>query len=220
MAKRVPIAATCSECPERLVDKNGNPKPAGTKTCSPRCRNIRARRLKRQRSESGSKSKFDAEVQVIAAAVRDEVKDAAHDVMVEELRPIVREAMTKDVLLGIDSLIKLQPKAVEKLKQQIESADETISQRAVTLLLKYTMGNPSVAPPPTEKAPAAMQVFFEMPRPGDTTVESSQPEDAETLRECLDCHEFKPDGEFVAASDRCTDCFAALRSKVDARFSG
>lgn len=215
-------AGRCSECGEKLVYPDGTPKPAGTKTCSPAHRNKRARRIKAEKLKGSRKSKYDVEHQEMAAATRGQAVDVAHEVMKEELRPVVREAMTTDVLHGIDSLIKLTPRAIELLQQQMESNDEVIAQRAVTLLLKYTMGNPSVAPPPTEKAPAPMSVVFNIPRPGDTTSESIEPlapSDAEELRECGDCHEYKPDGAFVASSDRCAECFEKLRGRVGERFA-
>ena len=224
MAKRVKAAGPCSECGELLVDSVGRPKPAGTKTCSPKCRQKRARRIKRAQVAAGAQSKYDVEHQGMAAAVREQVADVTHEVLKEELRPLVREAMTEDVLLNISTLIGLSPKAIAKLEEQMDSEDETISQRAVTLLLKYTMGNPSVAPPPSVQAPAPMSVVFNIPRPGDTTAESSdavtlQPGEADELRECTDCHEEKPDHEFVASSDRCVECFNELRGKVDERFA-
>lgn len=212
-------AGRCSECGAKLVNEDGSPRPAGTKTCSSSCRQKRARRLKRAQIKAGAASKFEPEHQEMAAATRGEAVDVAHEVMKEELRPVVREAMTADVLAGIDSLIKSQPRAIELLQQQMESSDETIAQRAVTLLLKYTMGNPSVAPPPTEKAPAPMTVTFNIPRPGDITSGSIEAGDAEELRDCTDCGLSKPDSEMVGGSDRCQECFSAMQAKVEERLA-
>ena len=217
-------AGKCSECGERLVypeghEKAGLPKPAGTKTCSAAHRNQRARRIKRAQASAAKSSPYAPEHQDLAAAVRGETQDVAHEVMVEELRPVVREAMTADVLGGIDSLIKLTPRAIQLLEEQMESSDETIAQRAVTLLLKYTMGNPSVAPPPAQQAPAPMSVTFNIPRPGDTTPESSATGDAEELRQCTDCSQHKSESEFVGSSSRCQECFEKLQATLEERFA-
>lgn len=215
-------AGRCSECGEKLLDSVGRPKPAGTKTCSKPCRQKRARRLKQQKVEQGKQSKYEPEHQEMAAAVRGEMKDAAHEAAVDEFRPLVREAMTADVLAGINTLIGSTPRAIQLLQDQMESSDEVIAQRAVTLLLKYTMGNPSVAPAPTVQAPSAMSVTFNIPRPGDTTSESSvtlESSEPEELRECQDCHTHKGGSEFVASSDRCKECFESLRDTVTQRFT-
>lgn len=209
-------AGICSECPNRLEGK-----PAGTKTCSPKCRSKRARRIKRQRAENArDRATLPPGMAEVSQVVTKGVKDAAHDVLKEELRPLVREQMTADVLGGIGDLITMTPRAIELLKGQMESADEVIAQRAVTLLLKYTLGNPSVAPPPTAVQPGGLNVFLGVPRPGDSIATSNEPVEGEAveLRECQDCHEFKPLHEFVAGSERCQKCFDGLGSLLKERF--
>ena len=208
----------CSECGEPLVfpadhPRAGQPKPPGTKTCSDAHRQARARRLKRRKSRTLA----DPEVRDMAATVRGELPDVAHEVMKEELAPLVREQMTDEVLQSIDRLIKLTPSAIDCLQQDLASADETIRQRAYTLLLKYTMGNPSVAPPPKEQAPAAMSVVFNVPRPGDVPL-PAEPAESVELRECLDCRATKPAGEFVGSSPKCQACFDGLQAKLTERF--
>jgi hypothetical protein len=214
----------CSECEELLVYPDGTPKPDVTKTHSKSCRSKRAARIKRAKKAraAAGNSPYAPELQEAVAAAAGKVKDAAHDVMVDELRPMVREAMTADVLRGIDKMVKLTPKAIELLEEQLASEDETIAQRAATLLLKYTMGNPSVAPPPTQQAPSPMTVQFNIPRPGDaTTPELALPEDDTPveLRECTDCGEHKAAHEFVGASPRCQLCFDALHATLQERFA-
>jgi hypothetical protein len=222
----------CSEpgCKNRLVypeghEKAGQPKPSGTKTCSPACRQRRHERKKRERIDAGKQTKFHPEVQEMAAVTRNEMKDAAHEVVKEELRPLVRDAMTTEVLASIQTMVGLTPRAIEVLQEQMSSSDETIAQRAATLFLKYTMGNPSVAPPPAQQAPAPMSVVFNIPRPGDTTPPGSahQPiEDvieAAELRQCTDCSQHKPEQEFVGASSRCQECFDALHETLAQRFA-
>lgn len=211
----------CSECPNRLLDEDGNPKPSGTKTCSKSCRQKRSRRMAAQKKRAGQQSPHAVPVQPLREAVAGEVKDAIHSTAVEELRPLVREAMTDNVLDAIKTMVGLTPRAIEVLEEQMASTDETIAQRAATLFLKYTMGNPSVAPPPSEKAPTPMSVTFNIPRPGDTTPPgpAQQHGDPVELRECGDCSQHKPDDEFVSGSDRCQACFDELQQDIVARFA-
>jgi hypothetical protein len=222
-----PLLRTCSEpgCTNKLVNEDGTPKPSGTKTCGQKCRQKRARRLKNAQKRGGSQSKHAVEVQDMAAATRGEVTDAIHEVAVEEIRPLVREAMTEEVLSSISTMVGLTPKAIAVLQEQMDSADETIAQRAATLFLKYTMGNPSVAPPPSEKAPPPMSVVFNIPRPGDPTDttlvknETAYDGDMVELRQCSDCSQHKSDDEFVGASSRCQECFDRLHEELGKRFA-
>lgn len=220
--------ALCSECetPLRYPEGHpqaGQPKPAGTMTCgTSTCRSRRARRLKKERAEvraARRKPRDAIELLDMAAVTREEMKDAAHEVMKEELVPVVREAMTAEVLRSIDALVKLTPRAIERLEEDMSSEDEVIRQRAYTLLLKYTMGNPSVAPPPAEVAPAAMNVVFNIPRPGDAPEPPpALPAEADELRACSVCLESKVPADFVGDSDCCQDCFDARQAKLAARF--
>jgi hypothetical protein len=163
-------AKRCSECPAKLTYPTGEPKPAGTLTCSVKCRSARARRLKREAAKRGG-DKRSAHVQEVSDALKD--GDALHEAAVDEFRPLVREAMTDDVLRGIDLLIKATPLALAALQADLTNSDDAIRQRAYTLLLKYTMGNPSVAPPSQQAAPAGLTVQFNLPRPGDDPAATS-----------------------------------------------
>ncbi len=206
----------CSECPHTLKGR-----PAGTKTCSIKCKSARARRIKRSKEAAGQNSVLPEGMADVSAVVTKGAKDVAHEVLRDELRPIVREALTEDVLHGINTMVGLTPRAIELLQKQMESRDETISQRAVTLLLKYTMGNPSVAPPPTTPAAGGLTVVLGMPRPGDaigSEVAAQDPSDAEELRACGDCGEDKLECEFVAGSQRCRTCFGDMRGMLKDRF--
>lgn len=144
------------------------------------------------------------------------------EVMRDELKPIVREALTDEVLHAIQALVNLTPLVVDKIKDDIEQDDDkTLRQRAYSLVAKYTLGNASVAPPPTDPAAAGMTVNFLMPRPGDQTpvaIEAQADSDAVELKRCRDCEQDKPATAFEANSDRCTQCHSALQAKVQARF--
>lgn len=208
--------ARCSECSAKLVYEDGSPKPAGTLTCGPAHRSARARRLKREAKARGGDKRSQH-----VAEVSDALKngDALHEAAVDEFRPLVREAMTESVLQGIDRLIQATPTALAALEADLTNPDDTIRQRAYTLLLKYTMGNPSVAPPSQQAAPAGLTVQFNLPRPGDDpAATTSVPVEAEELRSCEDCGAEKSSGEFVAGSNRCQVCHDGMRSMLQERF--
>lgn len=206
----------CSECTNKLVYPTGEPKPAGTKTCSVKCRSTRARRLKREEKARGG-DKRSAHVQEISDGLKS--GDALHEAAVDEFRPLVREAMTEDVLRSIDTLIQGTPRALRRLEEDLDNQDDTIRQRAYTLYLKYTLGNPSVAPPSTTAAPAGLTVQFNLPRPGDDpAAPSSIPAEFEEMRTCEDCGLEKRAHEFVAGSNRCETCHDGMRSMLTERF--
>jgi hypothetical protein len=209
----------CSECPTPLTYPDGTHKPPITRTCSKRCRAKRARRIKRATAEGRAKSPYALELQELATAAQDSAKDVAHELLKDELRPIIREAMTEEVLRGIQTMVEITPEAIAVLKEQLTSKDATIAQRAATLMLKYTMGNPSVAPPPTQAAPSPLTVQFNIPRPGDAIAASSEVSTEATLRECTDCSTHKPEDDFVGASPRCQECFDKLHATLEQRFA-
>jgi hypothetical protein len=141
----------------------------------------------------------------------------AHEVMRETLRPVVREALTEDVLAAIAEMVGLTPKAVQMLKLDLEAEDSTVRQRAYTLLLKYTVGHPAVVQPSDADPGKQMVVNFNLPRPADAQGEDSDivSAEAESLRVCVVCAADKPESEFVANSDRCWDCHRQMQSKIE-----
>lgn len=211
MAKRI-----CSECSNRLERST-------QKTCSTACRSKRARRLKKQRLEAsrkgGESNAHPEHLATLAAAVNKNAKQVAHETLKEEMKPIVREAITEDVLKSINDLVALTPKMVAAIEEDLNNEDDKyLRQKAYSLLARYTLGNSSVAPAPATAAPGPMQVVFQLPRPGD----DGQPPitvEVEELRTCMECQATKPAGEFVANSERCQACHDALQEKVRARFA-
>jgi hypothetical protein len=204
-----------------LVNADGSSKPAGTKTCSASCRNKRARRIKREEKEAAlARRRPKRAKHVIAVAEEIENGAALHEATVEVFKPLVREAMTDSVLAGIQKLIDIQPDAIAALQRDLTNEDDKIRQTAYTLLLKYTMGNPSVAPPSTTASPSGLTVQFNLPRPGDdpAALPAPVPADAVTLRACDVCGEEKPEHEFVAGSQRCEVCHDKTRDLLRERF--
>lgn len=218
MAKRI-----CSEYgPNNPNCKRTLDRPT-QKTCSDACRNRRARRLKKQRLEAsrkgGENNAHPEHLATLAAAVNKNAKQVAHETLKEEMKPIVREAITEDVLKSINDLVALTPKMVAAIEEDLNNEDDKyLRQKAYSLLARYTLGNSSVAPAPATAAPGPMQVVFQLPRPGD----DGQPPitvEVEELRTCMECQATKPAGEFVANSERCQACHDAVHEKVRARFA-
>lgn len=205
-------ARKCSECPKSLRGLSSQ-----AKTCSGACRSRRADRIKRAREKGGAMTPYDEQLQAANQAVRGKTKSAAHEVLKEELRPIVREALTDDVLKGLGDLVEMVPDAVALLAQQIQSADELVAQRAATLIMKYTLGNQAIAPASAEQAPAPMQVVFAMPRPGDAAPTQIEAQ-AEELVTCAECAVEQPKSSMVANSERCQACHDEVQARVAARF--
>lgn len=211
----------CSECGAALTGRQKY-------TCSERCRKARSDRRIRENKARAKKiaesKRLPEHLKTVSESVAREAQDVGKQILQEELRPVVREAITAEVLEGIAGLVRLTPRMVELIGQDLESTDPAIRQKAYTLLARYTLGNASVAPAGAEAQPAPMQVQFLMPRPGDPADAAPAPVpvpavvEAEELRECVECQTEKPPSEFVGASPRCQACHADLMGLVDARF--
>lgn len=201
---------TCSECPNPLERPN-------QKTCSAKCRAARSRRLKRISRDNGKQVELTAAQTQVAMAVRNEAPDVAHDVIQDELRPIVREAITEDVLRAIETMVGLAPQAVAALAQDLHSEDSKVRQKAYDLWLRYTVGHNAIVRPEEDEAGKQLVVNFNLPRPeGGPGTEAQEDTDTEAqeLRVCNMCGEEKDVALFVAASDRCSDCHDRLQEKA------
>lgn len=201
----------CSECSASLAGRSPQ-----TKTCSMNCRSKRSRRLKRANTEP-------ARHQEISEFVRREAPDIGHKVIQEELRPIVREALTEDVLRSLNRLVALTPAMVAALEEDVHSDDATIRQRAYTLGLKYTVGHPAVVRPEEANHGQQLVVNFQLPRPDSDGIPSSMGGDIETgeateLVACDSCAADKPATEFVSGSTRCLECFERRAAEVKALY--
>lgn len=204
----------CSECPNELPGND-----IRRKTCSASCRAKRSRRLKRIKSEAGKSggNTATAEQREVAQRVRGEVADVAHQVIEEELRPVVREALTEEVLQAIARMVALTPRAVDRIGEDLENDDPAIRQRAYNLIAKYTLGHPAILQPKDAEAGRAMNINFNLPRPGDEVDESltAVPSEIEEVRECDQCHEDKPITQFIAGSDRCATCYHSNQERAE-----
>jgi hypothetical protein len=208
-------ARVCSECGGSLAGK-----PPQTRTCSRSCRQKRSRRLRRQKQQAQAAGTHGPEAKAVYDVVSHDAKEqeeVAHQIMQEELRPVVREAITEDVLRAINDMVALTPKVVEKMAEDLESDDSVIRQRAYTLIAKYTIGHPAIVRPPEDEAGKQLVVNVGLPRPGEEAPQIDVPE-AEEVQECVICQQEKPLSQFVSNSDRCQVCHDELQDRVRAQF--
>jgi PBSX family phage terminase large subunit len=165
----MPVAPKCSECGEPLAGR-----PLGTKTCSTSCRQKRSRRLAKQRKNIARKGgEYPAHLSELSAVARDVAPDLMRDVIREEARPIAREALTEDVLRSTQELLALTPLAVAEHRLDLASGDERVRQKATEFVLRYTLGNQSIAPTATNN-PAPMQVVLNWPTAGAPPAEAPE----------------------------------------------
>lgn len=155
-------------------------------------------------------------------------ESVALEEMREKIAPVVREMLTEKVLQELEALTELLPKAVARLAGLLESEDEDTALKAATLLLRYTMGNSSIAPPPLEQAGTKLELNIGIPQQNgstrDYTIEGEVVDgevisaESEEERECMDCHETKPAEQFMGQSQRCQVCHEKMLADVQKRF--
>lgn len=206
---RQKLPRRCTEFPrpgcKEFLDENAGPR---AKTCSNACRSARMRRIAAAKRAGGLAG---GEARGMTAEQKESLEDVAHEVMADELRPVVREALTEDNMRSLRSMVGLLPDVVEELAKDIHSKDDLVRQKAHTLLLRYTLGHQSALPKDDEVS--GLVVINQMPRP-DTTAPEAQPDEVTEVRVCDVCGLEKDTGEFVADSQRCRACMDNLQSKV------
>lgn len=229
----------CSECGERL--------PEGTHpsrlTCpdtpdKPSCANRRKQRLKsaarkaaRQRAKPRSASgglehDYRGEPMHQAAipsvsGVSSAIDEIGHKVIAEELRPMIRQALTDNVLDALTKLVGITPDIVARLAEDVNDEDPVVRQKAYGLVLRYVLGHGAVQPK-DEAERATMTVLFEsMPRPAPDATSPEPPQlpepavevEADELKPCEDCNVEKPVTEFDNDAPRCRQCVAEYKAK-------
>lgn len=218
-----------SEQPTRACEicgKDISHRGKAAKTCSDECRQVK-HKLNKQAQKRRARAREAArrtEITATAEEVAGLADTVAADVLREELRAAInREALTDDVMHDIAQMMRFAPAAIGAAARLMTSTDPDVALKAATLVLKYTMGNPAVAPKPEDPGQAPMQVYFNVPAAGDTTSRlPDQPAleaEVEEERTCGDCHKTKGASEFVGGSDRCQDCFTKMQEEVAARFA-
>lgn len=205
------LARTCSECPNPLLGKS-----VKSVTCSDPCRARRSRRLRRIKLDNDALANQPG-VALIASLTRKETPDVVKNVISQELAPIVRQALTEDVLRSIERLVGLTPAAVAALTEDLEGEDKVLRQRAYTLLFRYTAGHPALVKPEDAADSSQLVVHFNLPRP-DVLPQDTAAE-ADELKTCDMCAKEKPTAEFELGSDRCTECFTNWKATIAEQFA-
>lgn len=166
------------------------------------------------RRQNIDKAHLDPEQRELRSIVDHELEDQAREVAKEELRPVVREAMTEDVMKAIQSLVSLTPRVVDAISEDLDAEDPNVRQRAYTLIARYLFGKDTLVAPESDTA-SGLVVHFQLPRPGDEEpTEGEEVVDVEAVRTCDLCENEKPESQFVSGSDRCRDCFNGLKDKT------
>ena len=170
------------------------------KTCDATCR----QELKRKRDVTAQLPQGLVD-EVNRHATPTAVKRAVEAEVREVIKPVVREALTEDVLGALQNLVNLTPDAVETLRRDMEGQDAVLAQKAATTVLRYTVGHTALVTPQEATAPQLV-VNFALPRPDDPTDTPLEDADATEVFECDVCHLELPTTQRVANADRCQDC--------------
>lgn len=198
----------CTECGKPLPEGSN----ASRKTCSDTCRSARSRRIKRQRQRGSNappggdrpeNEVYDAEQHELAA-----------EVAREELRPIVREQISEEVVAAVGRMLGLSAHAVEVIERDLDHTDPQIRMKAAALVARYSMSDrlmPELPKPPMEIELTGMPTPAPPESNGhhDTTAE-----ELPGLRVCHSCNEAKTENDFEANAPRCRECQARLRGEL------
>jgi hypothetical protein len=237
------VQKICSECGEPFIAATD-----AAKTC---CEAHRKRRERRKKRQGTAFTDYDVDVSATAlamekatsAAVAD-LPNVARELIRDELRPAVREALSGQVLESIGDMLGLMPLVQAALKDDLTALtpvwndegnqlldthgepalvpDYDRRAKAVALMLKYTVGQPGLAPQPDAPEAAGVTVVFSgMPEPTIVSTADELPEErlaeleSGESRQCDICNEVKARDLFIGASSRCEECQGKLRVRVD-----
>lgn len=182
-------------------------------TCGKSCRQKRARRLRSQKREQAQMDRAPAAVRTISEMVRRYQPDEVKNVLHEELRPIVREALTEETLRAIQRLLGLTDRAVQVVQEDLESEDPALRSKAAALLLKYTVGHPALVKADDADGSKQIVVNFALDRPDTVELADAESEVTE-MRTCDLCDTEKPATEFVGSSERCMQCQDEWKQRI------
>jgi hypothetical protein len=191
---------------QRLCTECGTPVSGRALTCSDSCRSKRSRRISRLAEPSRD----------VPDAVSKDREEVVADLLREELRPVVREAITAEVLDGIQDLVAHVPKAIAAAAKDLESADDTTRAKAYALILRHTLGNASIVPDLSGENTQNIEVHFALPRADGSAPPEQNGHDPGVIetKECDSCRKSKPLSDFVGTSDRCRKCFDTMRESA------
>lgn len=198
---------TCTEC-DRPVNRPGA-------ACSATCR---SRRKRRRDAEAASGRE-------VTKLVTDEAERAASELLRENLKPVVKEAITEDLVSRIHEMIGAMPEAIEALIEDInpepdgpdgELTDDQLDrrQRAYTQLFKLTAANKNLVPDINADKQRDLTVIFGGALARSEIAKERLGEEVSGVIEsktCDACGVAKSLEDFVGTSDRCQQCFDEMR---------
>ena len=208
----------------------GDALPAGARpdrrTCSPahakRDQRERAAKAKRAQRDRDSAAQGMGQLTTrdnqpnddVAQLVGRKRDDAIREAFIDEVRPVVREAIDTDVVRSIQGLVGLVPSAVLALQDDLTGDDPRARSVAAALVIKYTMGNPNVTPPREDSRPQ-LTIINSMPDAASPSVDIVDvPPDADEVRRCDTCRLDKPEAQFPGDGPRCQQCMDERKAQV------
>lgn len=199
-------ARTCLNCGKDISHRD-----IQAQTCDATCRQA----YNRKRRAAADVAAVIDETPSGNAKARSVAKRAVEHEVRELVKPVVREALTEDVLGALQDLVRLTPAAVATLASHIDGDDPVLAQKAATTVMRYTVGHQALVTPQEASAPQLV-VNFDLPRPNDPSPGTwDTPEgNAVELFECDVCHSELPATERVAGADRCATCHEARKRAV------
>lgn len=185
------------------------------KTCDAKCRKRLARQKAAQRRSAAAVGGQRTAENFSGLVDADEALKAAQAVLEKELTPIVREAITDDVIRAIAALGKLTPALVESLAKDLTSSNDFVRTRAQAIIAKYTLGQAEGGP----RDPRLVINLGQMPDPSLDQIDRVDQVESVELRECESCGEAKPLSDFDGDAPRCRDCQRNLRTDLERRYA-
>ena len=208
-------ARRCAICGKSLAGMS--PK---ARTCGPAHQKALARRRDREREDARKSAGRGADdVDELTSLINQKTQDAVRAAFVEELRPVLREAIDEDAVRAIQGMVGLAPAAILVLQRDLAGEDPIAASRAAGLILKYTLGNALVTPPRADTGDKLV-IINALPRPdqpalppsGDI-VDATAYDDTET-RTCDTCRLPKPLDEFPGNGPRCRQCMDEAKERI------
>lgn len=179
------------------------------------------KRRQRRRDKAHVPTMPDKELGALIDAQRTAI---IQQVMADEIRPVVREAIDQDAIGAIKGMVGLAPAAILVLSELLKSSDEVTRSRAAQTIVKYTMGNALVTPPRADQG-EKLVIINQLPdAPVRVDAESTSDDIPELstnddeLRRCDTCRLYKPLDQFPGGGPRCQQCLDERKESVIAEF--
>lgn len=237
----------CRECGDPFVSNRENKILCGKNSCRIR----RQRRRKKQGADFTEWAQDFSDVTALLSKAEESAMTNLHlvarEVLADSIRPTIEKALVaEDVLASIAGLVGLLPLVQDALKADLSAMkhirdamghpimcdgepvmepDRDVRGKAIAHILKYTAGQPGLAPQPEQAVVAPPSVIFmgmpPMPEaPVDAEVAELLPEvESGELRVCDACGKPKAPDLFVGNSERCQECHDAVRERAMARLA-